>query len=829
MFKSNFICILLCLLLSVEGFSQSSATTSYSNTSYHHPSTEKLSWQRLLLQLSSMYIFTAKEGQVDIDSCLLNASHSLGLSRYSVLAEGMDDPELQAQSNWIDQGEAEKGVRFLSQAKGKKHLELLVLLGAYYAFQPRSYYHVRDSIELFLIPAIKESRTLNEEQLGRQATCLLAKMFIQSNNSRLGDSLFNQLISECDRAGDNPTKARALAYRATYSPLSPVAVSNKISDLQKAIDIYHSLNDREGEIYALTGIGYLRIILSELQESYNAFLKALQLGEAIHFPYIHYTTDALAMVTVFEGKFGEPLKYTMQSIKIAENNRDSIGWAYFYSRMSALYRSEGGKEKEVIKWLHKTLDRFLVDRNPDLYFVLNEIVNHLNEEGRGREAINLIFDISKKIPPANFTNQFFYNAALSTSYIHLKQYELAELYLLKADSSEAKAESYRGPLRRGWTFSQYGFIFYNQARYREARSKFEKYLVFNSLRIGTLESYLNTYRKLIEIDSILHDPAAGLAHYKKYAAILDSSFRVSKIRQAEELQVMYQTEDKEDQIALLNKESKLEQANVKQATLTRNITIAAIVIVLVFSGLLYRQSRQRKRNNDVITRQNEQLQHFLTEKEWLLKEIHHRVKNNLQIVMSLLSSQSEFIENESALTAIHDSEHRVHAMSLIHQKLYNSENVSSIDMSYYIQELVTYLSDSFNTGQRIRFEFSLEPIEMDVSQAVPLGLILNEAITNAIKYAFPDGRKGIISILLSQTTSGQCVLSISDNGIGIPKALKNKKTGSLGMSLMEGLTEDLDGKISYENKQGATIKISFKYVPGVNRQDSLVESISLNN
>ena len=118
---------------------------------------------------------------------------------------------------------------------------------------------------------------------------------------------------------------------------------------------------------------------------------------------------------------------------------------------------------------------------------------------------------------------------------------------------------------------------------------------------------------------------------------------------------------------------------------------------------------------------------------------------------------------------------------------------------------------------------------MDVSQAVPLGLILNEAITNAIKYAFPDGRKGIISILLAQTAPGQCLLSISDNGIGIPQSLKDRNTGSLGMSLMEGLSEDLDGKISYENTLGTNIKILFKYEPGVNRVVALAESSTWNN
>ncbi|MHA4846985.1 sensor histidine kinase [Flavitalea antarctica] len=108
--------------------------------------------------------------------------------------------------------------------------------------------------------------------------------------------------------------------------------------------------------------------------------------------------------------------------------------------------------------------------------------------------------------------------------------------------------------------------------------------------------------------------------------------------------------------------------------------------------------------------------------------------------MSLLSSQCAYIDNKDALTAIHDSQHRLQAMSLIHQKLYNTDNVSSIEMSVYIRELVTYLCDSFDTGPLIRFAYDIKPVEIDIGHAVPLGLILNESITNTIKYAFPDGR-----------------------------------------------------------------------------------------
>jgi two-component sensor histidine kinase len=278
---------------------------------------------------------------------------------------------------------------------------------------------------------------------------------------------------------------------------------------------------------------------------------------------------------------------------------------------------------------------------------------------------------------------------------------------------------------------------------------------------------------------------------------------------------------------LLHQKNQLQQNSLERAWLVKDFIIAGIIAVLIIAGLLYRQSRLRKKNNTVITHKNEQLQHLLTEKEWLLKEIHHRVKNNLQIVMSLLNSQSVYIDNDAALTAIHDSQHRVHAMSLIHQKLYSTENVSSIEMSIYIRELVSYLNESFDTERRIRFEFDIDPLEMDVSHAVPLGLIMNEAITNSIKYAFPDGRNGIVSLSLSDVSENHYLLSIADDGIGIPNDFK--KTGSLGMSLIKGLSEDLDGNFSMENKNGTIIRISFMYDPSMRNHDAFATSSFVSN
>jgi two-component sensor histidine kinase len=313
-------------------------------------------------------------------------------------------------------------------------------------------------------------------------------------------------------------------------------------------------------------------------------------------------------------------------------------------------------------------------------------------------------------------------------------------------------------------------------------------------------------------------------YYKLKQSFVDSDKFIEQWKKFDELIKKYEAEKKDSEIKLLQNEKQLQEAMLMQARYTRNWILSGMTLSLIIMGLLIYNTRLKQRINSKlkiqameIEKQNFMLRHLVDEKDWLAKEIHHRVKNNLQIVMSLLNSQSAYIENDAALTAIHDSQHRVHAMSLIHQKLYNADNVSSIDMTFYIRELTSYLSDSFGTAQLIHFEFALEPLELDVSQAVPLGLILNEAITNSIKYAFPNDTTGVIAISLSHMDPDHCLLSISDNGIGMPAHITNKKPGSLGMSLMAGLSEDLDGILSIENNDGTVIKISFVHDNSVKR------------
>jgi two-component system, sensor histidine kinase PdtaS len=815
MLKTLLLCMLCVLLMLARGQSPSSIQPGVPGYSYHPPQEEKESWQRLYLLLSSTFINVVNEGQIDLDSSLYMASRSLGLSPFSILAEGIDNPDLFSRSRWIDKREPATGMSLLSNAKDREHLELLILLGSYYAFQPRTYQGSWDSAAYFLTRAVNEGKSLKEEKLKRQALCLLGKIYVQISHSKT-DSLYESLINECRKAGDKRTEARALAYRSRYTAPTVATLQSKIDDSRKAVDLYRILRDIEGEINALTDIGYLLTVTGQLQPAKDTFLKALELAEAIHFPYTHYNAQALSMITTFQGKFGEPLRYTLQTIKIAESCRDSIGWGYFHNNLALLLKAEG-RRKEGLEITQRAIKRFIIDRNPSVYNLLIDVINDMDEAGQAKEALELTMNISKDVnEPRTFTDQFFYHYALAVCYLNLNRLNVAETHIIKMDSLETMAEAIRGPLRRSAIHSLRAVVSFKRGRYREAKEYFEKHFITPSVGMRDLTNDLSTYRWLIIVDSALGDNLSMVSHYKKYAQLIDSNFKVTKVRQAEELQVLYQIQEKEHEIAMLTKQTKLEKANSDQATLVKNLTFAGAFGVVIISGLLYRQNRLRRKSNEVITRKNKQLEDLLgsqdrliKDKEWLLKEIHHRVKNNLQIVMSLLNSQSVYINNDAALTAIHDSQRRMHAMALIHQRLYQSENISAIVMPEYINELVSYVQDSFDAGNRIAFEQTIDLVDLDVSQAIPLGLIINESIVNALKYAFPGGRKGVVSIRLSYEGDDHLLLEVSDNGVGLPSDRIIEQHNSLGLDLMRGLTKQLNGRFSIESNKGLHIAVRF--------------------
>ncbi len=208
----------------------------------------------------------------------------------------------------------------------------------------------------------------------------------------------------------------------------------------------------------------------------------------------------------------------------------------------------------------------------------------------------------------------------------------------------------------------------------------------------------------------------------------------------------------------------------------------------------------------------EQMRASLREKEVLLKEIHHRVKNNMQIISSLLALQSRYIEDEKLLEVFRDIQNRIQSMALVHESLYRSRDLASINFRDYIENLVNSLVKSFRTdGGRIAVKVNAENISLGSDHAVPCGLIINELVSNSLKHAFPGDRKGEITVGLHPVNGNKFELKVKDNGIGMSKNVDLKKVKSLGLRLVSILAEDqLKGRIRLSRKGGTEICITFK-------------------
>ncbi|MEB3827762.1 PAS domain S-box protein [Phormidium sp. CCY1219] len=206
----------------------------------------------------------------------------------------------------------------------------------------------------------------------------------------------------------------------------------------------------------------------------------------------------------------------------------------------------------------------------------------------------------------------------------------------------------------------------------------------------------------------------------------------------------------------------------------------------------------------------EKIKASLKEKEILLKEIHHRVKNNLYVVSSLLEMQADILENPQLTKLLAESQHRISSMALIHEKLYQSTDLGQIDLGEYLADLATNLFESYTINEeRIQLCLETEPILVNIETAGPCGLIVNELVTNAMKHAFPDGIQGRVRVKCHQDSSGSIHLIVEDNGVGFPEGLDFRKTTSMGLQLVDTLTDQLEGTLELNRQAGTTFHVRF--------------------
>ncbi len=296
-------------------------------------------------------------------------------------------------------------------------------------------------------------------------------------------------------------------------------------------------------------------------------------------------------------------------------------------------------------------------------------------------------------------------------------------------------------------------------------------------------------------------------YYKDALSALEEYNNLSKeMRKAnnayslEELETKYQGEKKALKIKLLDEQNTIGKNKISYLKTILVISGIALFLLLVLLFVLFSLNTKIRNQKKIISK-------TLKDKEILMREIHHRVKNNLQLISSLLTLQGRSIDDKMAIQAINEGKTRVRSMALIHQNLYNKENLTEIGIKDYLEKLTEELFLTYNIdGDRIKMELNVEDIDVDVDILVPLGLIINELITNSLKYAFPDHVSGRIKINIF-VKNNDLIFEMQDNGTGYdPTEIKDN---SFGSTLVSALTSQLGGKMSVDSHDGTKIKIVF--------------------
>lgn len=303
-------------------------------------------------------------------------------------------------------------------------------------------------------------------------------------------------------------------------------------------------------------------------------------------------------------------------------------------------------------------------------------------------------------------------------------------------------------------------------------------------------------------------------YYKRNERIKDSMAQKQSSIIKQQLVTIVANEDLENSQRLIEEQKRINElarSEMKAKDERMHLVFVSLIFTLLgFAGLVYAYLKSIK-NQRLIAEQKHIIENALVEKDSLLKEIHHRVKNNLQMVSSLLSLQTKNTRSKAAIEALEEGKSRVKAMALIHQKLYQNDDLSVIEMQGYIESLINSVQSVYKKGgHNISITIDAEGTELDIDRAIPFGLILNELVSNSFKYAFPDNdENGKIYIHLRKN-GDQGYFEYTDNGIGLPEDTEERSHSSMGIRLMNRLVNQLQSKLNID-KQGEGVRFWFNF------------------
>lgn len=602
----------------------------------------------------------------------------------------------------------------------------------------------------------------------------------------------------------------SLSEYYNYSNAAESAEKRRLVEL--AVQAFHQAGYIEQEAYSLKFLADLYALNDERAKAIEKLNLSLQLYKSINFTALHAVYILYSNIYYTDGNYKQALNYGLMALKSAVSGGDnSMSLCQINNYIGVILGRLNENEKAIDYYQAALKVAESHNDNDAVLQVMANIVDSYIDLKKPHDALAFMKALPKKVVEPGDDESYIYTPlSYVIIYNELKRYSAVQYYcnqILKL------IKLHRPSDKMLHKFYSLLIGFYLQTMQYSSANMHIGTLDSLSRKIGDPHRTKEDYYLRFRLDTAQGHYRSANENLLKYQALHDSLFNETTSRQIKQLELEYETEKNKNEITVLNQKNQLQQNRLDRAKLLRNFTIGGIALLLVIMGLLYRQYRHKQQSNKVILQKNDQLQHLLTEKEWLIKEIHHRVKNNFHIVASLLEIQSSYLKNKEALSAIKESQHRIHSMSIIHQKLYQSETLSTIHMPEYIYELVEYLRESYSIRENVRFSLQVENIELNHASAITLGLILNEAITNAIKYAFAKTGDGTISISLTHISDSQLLLSIADNGRGLPTDFGSRIGASMGMELLQGLTDDLGGSLSIETNGGTHINVIFDYKP----------------
>ncbi|MEO8108796.1 MAG: sensor histidine kinase [Ginsengibacter sp.] len=617
-----------------------------------------------------------------------------------------------------------------------------------------------------------------------------------------------------------------LEIKNYYGDAGREDIPKVIEYLNKALNQFNLSANKERQADVLKNMADYNIILRKYGEALTELNESLNIYTSIHKKDLQGVYDLLNLVHVNLGDYPTAIKYGLLAEKTALQQKDStMMLCTIYYRLALVYNKwYNYNSAEAAEYYRKALDIALKHKDYEsIQFITVSLCYQFVKLHTPEKAIKLIYDLGKNVQLNNWADSLYVFSSYIEVYREAKQLNKAKIY---ADYlTSILSDTSKDLMNEQPDLAYKGLVdyFISDHEYQLA----QKYATINLsfCKKNTNKAIIATaYHYKSRADSAVGDFKSALDNYKAEININDSLFNDNKAFQFAQMQVAFNTKQKEDSLKINQQNMQLLSAqnkvDLKRAALTRNIIIisALSLLIILLIGYQLKQNNNRKlqAQQKEISNKNEVLQQtvseknkLIEEKEWLVKEIHHRVKNNLQIVISLLNTQSKYLDNKEAIEAISESRHRMQAMSLIHQKLYQSENTTSVNMQSYITELSDYLKTSFNSGREINFIIDVDAIELDISQAIPVGLILNEAITNAIKYAFKAREAGAIQIKMKENSSDKVVLEIKDNGIGLPVNFDLKNSTSMGMRLINGLAKQINAAFTLEGRHGVRMELVF--------------------